>query len=192
MARYRLTSATHTLSIIQYRMGKDGMFLYGPFAQQKINNKWYLFDLKQSMDLMQVKGFFTYIKPDILKAAANPSSWTHQSGYQDYVTAGGIIDGQRLMDIYPARYDDENVSRQVSRELFYAVSEMDAPIQEIIASNFNRLANEYNVNAKTIKIVDKMCREGNYGLAIEMIFQESNAENIIEVTGKLAGIMSGQ
>lgn len=190
VGRYLLQSPKYTLSIIQYKMGNDGMYIYGPLTFQKINNHWYLLNLKESMELMEVKGFFSYIKPEIFAGANDPASWSQQPNYNQLVSDGGVIDGKKLFGLYPARYDSDNSAQELSKSLFYNVSDIDVQKTNDLIRDFEQLAANYNISVKTKAMVERMCKEGNFSLAIETIFQESNADNIIEVTKKLNNIMS--
>jgi hypothetical protein len=192
LARYLLKSNDHILSIIQYKIGINGQYLYGPFTLQKINNQWYLLDLVQSKKLMDVKSFFTYIKPDILKSISNPSLLSQDSLLKDYTYRGGIVDGEKLLLVYPARYDENHHLEKLSTRLFFNISELKVDEQNKLTTAYKILAAEYQINEKTMGIVERMCREGNATLALEVIFQESSAETLFEVTEKLTEILTKQ
>lgn len=192
VSRFILESSKYVLSIIQYKMGKDGTYIYGPFTLQKINGIWYLLNTEESMDLMEVKGFFANINTEILKGASEPASWSQHPYYHQFVSTGGVVDGKKLFEIYPARYDTDHASYALSNTLFHGVSEVDSQTRTKLTEDFVDLAEHYQINAKTKSLIERMVQEGNYTLALETIFQESNADNIIEVTQKFNQILTEQ
>ncbi len=192
VARFILESPKYSLSIIQYRIGKDGTYLYAPFTLQKINNAWYLLNLGQSTELMQVKGFFTHINHTLLAGANTPALWSQQPDFQQFVSAGGIINGSKLFELYPARYEENLALAELSHYVFHGISEMDAPTSEKFLADFRYLAEDYQISSDTRSRMERMVIDGNFSLALETIFHESAADNIIEVSLKLNQILSEQ
>lgn len=187
---YRLYGENDTLSIISYSITSAISTQFFPFALQRKENKWFLFELRKSEALMNLKMFMAFVHPEfIISFLENPEEMKAQ--YMSTIfTAKGSLNGDLLMNYYDARYDPVNARHGLALQAFQPVAVFPPSIAESIEDNIRTLATEFNLPNDKVTILENMARDGNYSMALGKIAEWSGTSDVIEITSKFNSRMN--
>ena len=184
VARYIAYTNTDTLSIISYTIGTAANKEYFPLALQRINHKWYLLDLRKSEEMMGLKMFLAFANPDFIESFLKQPEEMKSKYMATIYNAKGNINGDLLMNYFDDRYDPAASRYALSKEAFHPTAVFSQDNIQKIMGQVSHLAGEYRISVTQKKLLDNMCSEGNYSMALKKIAEWSGTSDVIEITDK--------
>ncbi len=107
-------------------------------------------------------------------------------------TVKGNLNGDLLMNYYEARYDPSSPKYSLSRDVFHNTAVISPDKTERITNEIKNLADEYKIPSARKVVLDNMCKEGNYTMALSKIAEWSATSDVIEITDKFHAGLSAE
>ncbi|MGB4846568.1 MAG: hypothetical protein WBP41_01550 [Saprospiraceae bacterium] len=184
VARYLINSSEDTLSMIAYTRESSGSRRFFPLALQRKGNKWYLLDKSQSEKLMPMKMFLTFANPGFIDEFLQHPDEMKAKYMASIFTARGQLNGDLMMNTYESRYDPSSPGYNLSQEAFHGIALLPQDFVENISTQMTSLADEYKISPAQTIVLQNMCREGNYNMALSKIAEWSGTPDVIEISDK--------
>ncbi len=184
VARFLVYSAEDTLSVISYTRETSGSKRFFPLALQRKGNKWYLLDKSKSEKLMNLKMFLTFVNPAFIDEFLQHPDEMKTKYMASIFTGREQLNGDLMMNTYESRYDPSSPGYNLSQEAFHGIALLPQDFVENISFEMTRLADEYKISPAQTIVLQNMCREGNYNMALSKIAEWSGTTDVIEISDK--------